>query len=157
MLRQRRRKRKKAVELTVQIFGGIDILINNASAIFLSCTENLDMKRYDLMQNINTRGTFLCTKYFLSYLKKRPIAHIPTISPDIKEITKEEWFKDHVAYYTAKFGMSICTLGMTEKFKQKCYNNIGVNCLWPETVIATAAESHGEGKGLTDDCFLSFF
>jgi NAD(P)-dependent dehydrogenase (short-subunit alcohol dehydrogenase family) len=133
---------KKAVELTVEKFGGIDILINNASAINLSCTEELDMKRYDLMQNINARGTFLCSKYCLPYLKKSTNAHILTISPDIKEITKSQWFKDHVAYSTAKFGMSLCTLGMAEEFKQKGYNNIGVNCLWPKTVIATAAANN---------------
>ena len=133
---------KKAIELTVQTFGGIDILINNASAINLSCTEDLDMKRYDLMQNVNARGTFLCSKYCLPYLKKSSNAHILTISPDIKEITKSQWFKDHVAYSTAKFGMSLCTLGMAEEFKQKGYNNIGVNCLWPKTVIATAAANN---------------
>lgn len=133
---------KKAVELTVEKFGGIDILINNASAINLNCTEELDIKRYDLMQNVNARGTFLCSKYCLPYLKKSQNAHILTISPDIKEITKAEWFKDHVAYSTAKFGMSLCTLGMSQEFKQKGYNNIGVNCLWPKTVIATAATNN---------------
>lgn len=132
---------KKAVELTVEKFGGIDILVNNASAINLSDTEDLDMKRYDLMQNINARGTFLCSKYCLPHLKKSLNGHILTISPDIKEITKSKWFKDHVAYSTAKFGMSLCTLGMAEEFKQKGYN-IGVNCLWPKTVISTAAANN---------------
>lgn len=133
---------KKAVQATVDKFGGIDILVNNASAINLSCTEDLDMKRYDLMQNINARGTFLCSKYCLPYLKKSQNAHILTISPDIKEIVKAKWFKDHVAYSTAKFGMSLCTLGMAEEFRQKGYNNIGVNCLWPKTVVSTAAANN---------------
>lgn len=130
---------KKAVELTVEKFGGIDILVNNASAINLSGTEELEMKKYDLMQGVNARGTFLCSKYCLPYLKKSKNAHILTISPDIKEITKIENFKDHLAYSTAKFGMSLCTFGMSEEFKQKGYDNIGVNCLWPKTTIATAA------------------
>jgi citronellol/citronellal dehydrogenase len=127
---------KNAVELAVKTFGGIDILVNNASAINLSPTEELDMKRYDLMQSINSRGTFLCSKYCLPYLKKAENPHILMISPPIGEITKEKWFRDHVAYSIAKFGMSLCVLGMSGEFKKY---NIGVNALWPRTSIATAA------------------
>jgi len=129
---------KKAVELTVQTFGGIDILVNNASAINLSSTEELDIKRYDLMQNINARGTFVCSKLCLPYLKKSKNPHILTLSPDVKEITNSKWFKNHVGYSIAKFGMSLCTMGMAEEFKMKEYN-VAVNSLWPKTTIATAA------------------
>ncbi len=131
---------KKAVELTVQTFGGIDILVNNASAINLTSTEDLDIKRYDLMQNINARGTFICTKLCLPYLKKSQNPHVLTISPDVKEITSK-WFKNHVGYSIAKFGMSLCTMGMAEEFKMKEYN-IAVNSLWPKTSIATAAANN---------------
>ena len=126
---------KKAVDLTVKTFGGIDILVNNASAINLSSTEELDIKRYDLMQNINTRGSFLCSKYCLPYLKKSNNPHILMLSPPIHEI-KEKWFKDHVAYSIAKFGMSLCVLGMAGEFSKY---GLGVNALWPRTTIATAA------------------
>lgn len=127
---------KKAVELTVKTFGGIDILVNNASAINLSPTEELEMKRYDLMQSINTRGTFLCSKHCLPYLKKSINPHILMLSPPINQITQEKWFKDHVGYSIAKFGMSLCVLGMQGEFKKY---NVAVNALWPRTSIATAA------------------
>jgi citronellol/citronellal dehydrogenase len=125
---------KKAVQLTVETFGGIDILVNNASAVNLSNTEDLDMKRYDLMMNINTRGTFLCSKYCLPYLKKSTNGHILNLSPPLNMDPK--WFKNHVAYTMAKYGMSLCVLGMAEEFKP---HKIGVNALWPNTSISTAA------------------
>jgi citronellol/citronellal dehydrogenase len=127
---------KKAVELAVQTFGGIDILVNNASAINLSPVEELDMKRFDLMQSINTRGTFLCSKYCLPHLIKSKNPHILNLSPPLKEITQEKWFRDHTGYSIAKFGMSLCVLGMSGEFQKY---KIGVNALWPRTSIATAA------------------
>lgn len=132
---------KNAVELTVKTFGGIDILINNASAINLSNTEELDVKRYDLMQGVNARGTFVCSKHCLPYLKQAANPHILTISPDVQEITNKAWFKNHVGYSIAKFGMSLCTMGLAEEFKMKEYN-VAVNSLWPKTAIATAATNN---------------
>ena len=115
-------------------FGGIDILINNASAISLSPTAETDMKRYDLMHSINTRGTFLVSKECLPYLKKSNHAHILNISPPLN--LAPHWFANHVAYTMAKYGMSMCVLGMAEEFRSI---NIGVNALWPQTAIHTAA------------------
>ncbi|KAL4508129.1 hypothetical protein ABPG72_021502 [Tetrahymena utriculariae] len=125
---------KNAVEKAVQTFGGIDILINNASAISLTDTPNTDMKKYDLMHSINTRGTFLVSKYCQPYLKKSENPHILNISPPLNMQAK--WFGPHVAYTMAKFGMSMCVLGMSEEFKDE---GIAVNALWPRTAIATAA------------------
>lgn len=127
---------QKAVELAVKTFGGIDILINNASAISLLPAEDLEMKKYDLMHQINIRGTYLCTKCCLPYLKKSENPHVLVLSPPLNQITEEKWFKDHVAYSIAKFGMTLCVLGMSAEFKKY---NIGVNALWPRTAIATAA------------------
>ncbi|KAG5877041.1 hypothetical protein JTB14_006521 [Gonioctena quinquepunctata] len=138
---------KKAVEEAVQKFGGIDIVINNASAISLTGTEDTDMKRYDLMHNINTRGTFLVSKVCLPYLKKSNHAHILNLSPPLS--MKPIWFKDHVAYTMAKYGMSMCVLGMHEELKPF---DIGVNALWPKTAIATAAIELIQGKSAQDYC-----
>nr|XP_023023214.1 hydroxysteroid dehydrogenase-like protein 2 [Leptinotarsa decemlineata] len=138
---------KKAVEEAVQKFGGIDIVINNASAISLTGTEDTDMKRYDLMHNINTRGTFLVSKVCLPYLKKSSHAHILNLSPPLS--MKPIWFKDHVAYTMAKYGMSMCVLGMHEELRPF---NIGVNALWPRTAVATAAIELIQGKSATDYC-----
>lgn len=123
-----------AVQRTVETFGGIDILINNASAINLSPTLALEMKRYDLMQDINTRGTYLCSQKCIPHLLKAENPHILNLSPPLTSIT-EHWFKNHVGYSIAKFGMSLCVLGMSGEYKGK----IGVNALWPRTTIATAA------------------
>ncbi|XP_017774616.1 PREDICTED: hydroxysteroid dehydrogenase-like protein 2 isoform X2 [Nicrophorus vespilloides] len=125
---------RSAVEEAIKKFGGIDILINNASAIQLSPTDQTDMKRYDLMHNINTRGTFLTTKECLPYLKKSKHAHILNLSPPLN--MNPLWFQNHVAYTMAKYGMSMCVLGMHAEFKPF---NIGVNALWPRTGISTAA------------------
>ncbi|CAH0564147.1 unnamed protein product [Brassicogethes aeneus] len=125
---------RTAVEEAVKKFGGIDILINNASAISLTGTEDTDMKRYDLMHHINTRGTFLVSKECIPYLKKSNHAHIINLSPPLS--MKPIWFKNHVAYTMAKFGMSMCVLGMHEELRPY---NIGVNALWPRTAIHTAA------------------
>ncbi|MDH3426516.1 MAG: NAD(P)-dependent oxidoreductase, partial [Acidimicrobiia bacterium] len=123
-----------AVEAAVELFGGIDICVNNASAINLSNTESLPMKRYDLMQDINTRGTFLVSKTCIPYLKRSNNAHILTLSPPLN--LEPHWFKNHVAYTIAKYGMSMVTLGLSQELAD---DGIAANCLWPKTIIATAA------------------
>lgn len=125
---------KEAVESAVKKFGGIDILVNNASAIQLTGTLETDMRRYDLMHNINTRGTFLVSKICLPHIKKSSNGHIINISPPLN--MSPFWFKNHVAYTMAKYGMSMCVLGMAEEFRA---DGIGVNALWPRTAILTAA------------------
>ena len=123
-----------AVEQAVKAFGGIDILVNNASAINLSGTLETPMKRYDLMNGINARGTFLVSQACLPHLLKASNPHILNISPPL--LMDAKWFAGHVAYTMAKFGMSMCVLGMAEEFKDR---GVAVNALWPRTVIATAA------------------
>jgi citronellol/citronellal dehydrogenase len=125
---------KAAVEKAAETFGGIDILINNASAIWLRGTADTPMKRYDLMHQVNTRGTFVCSQACLPYLKQAPNPHILTLSPPLNMDAK--WFGPHVAYTIAKYGMSMCVLGMAEEFREI---GIAVNALWPKTVIATDA------------------
>ncbi|MEP3524623.1 MAG: NAD(P)-dependent oxidoreductase [Hyphomicrobiales bacterium] len=115
-------------------FGGIDILINNASAINLANTEKLEMKRYDLMNSINARGTFMTTKLAVPYLKEAANPHVIMLSPPLDMST--HWFAPHVGYSIAKYGMSLCVLGFAGEFKRY---GIGVNALWPRTTIATAA------------------
>jgi citronellol/citronellal dehydrogenase len=132
-----------AVEKTIATFGRIDILVNNASAIHLSDTVSTPMKRYDLMHQVNTRGTFLCSQKCIPYLEKADNPHILNLSPPLNMEAK--WFAPHVAYTMAKFGMSMCVLGMAEELKIK---GIAVNALWPRTTIATAAVRNllgGEG------------
>jgi citronellol/citronellal dehydrogenase len=124
----------EAVARTVAAFGGIDILVNNASAISLTGTLETPMKRYDLMHQINTRGTFLCSQACIPLLKKAKNPHILNLSPPLN--MEARWFGPHVAYTMAKFGMSMCVLGMAEEFKG---DGIAVNALWPRTAIATAA------------------
>ena len=123
-----------AVAKTVEKFGGIDICINNASAIQLTGTLETDMKRYDLMHQINTRGTFLVSKMCIPHLKLGKNPHILNLAPPLDMAAK--WFKNHVAYTMAKFGMSMCTLGMSAEFAR---DGIAVNSLWPITAIDTAA------------------
>ena len=123
-----------AVAKTVKTFGTIDILVNNASAIHLTDTVSTPMKRYDLMHQINTRGTFLCSQKCIPYLEKAENPHILNLSPPLNMEAK--WFAPHTAYTMAKFGMSMCVLGMAEELKPK---SIAVNALWPRTTIATAA------------------
>jgi citronellol/citronellal dehydrogenase len=123
-----------AVANTVATFGGIDILVNNASAISLTGTEATEMKRYDLMHGINTRGTFLCSKLCVPHLKKAANPHVLNISPPLN--MEARWFAPNVAYTMAKFGMSMCVLGMATEFKPA---GIAFNALWPRTTIATAA------------------
>ena len=125
---------QNAIDKTVQTFGGIDICINNASAISMTGTDATSMKRYDLMNSVNARGTFLLSKLCLPYLKNSEHAHILNLSPPLDMSPK--WFKNHTAYTMAKYGMSMCTLGMAEEFKPL---KIAVNSLWPLTAINTAA------------------
>ncbi|MFI0849032.1 SDR family oxidoreductase [Mesorhizobium sp. IMUNJ 23232] len=124
----------EAVARTVEKFGGIDICVNNASAIQLTGTLETDMKRFDLMHQINTRGTFLVSKMCIPHLKLAQNPHILNLAPPLD--MKEKWFKGHVAYTMAKFGMSMCTLGMSAEFASA---GIAVNSLWPLTAIDTAA------------------
>jgi len=123
-----------AVEQVVDHFGGIDICVNNASAIDLSSVESIAMKRYDLMQDINTRGTFVFTKACLPHLKLAANPHVLTLSPPLN--LNPAWFGRSLAYAIAKYGMSLCTLGFAEEFKEY---GIAANSLWPRTTIATAA------------------
>uniref|UniRef100_A0A336M689 Hydroxysteroid dehydrogenase-like protein 2 n=1 Tax=Culicoides sonorensis TaxID=179676 RepID=A0A336M689_CULSO len=125
---------RNAVQQAAEKFGGIDIVVNNASAISLTPTAATDMKRYDLMHNINTRGTFLVTKECLPFLKKSSHPHVLNISPPLN--MSPFWFGMHVAYTMAKYGMSMCVLGHAYEFKDL---GIGVNALWPKTAIHTAA------------------
>lgn len=123
-----------AVNKTVEEFGGVDILINNASAINLTGTLETPMKRYDLMHQVNARGTFATSQACLPYLLKAENPHILTLSPPLN--MQPHWFENHVAYTMAKYGMSMCVLGMAEEFRDR---GVAVNALWPKTVIATAA------------------
>ena len=123
-----------AVDKAVQTFGGIDILVNNASAISLTGTVATPMKRFDLMHQVNTRGTFACSQAAIPHLKKSDNPHILNLSPPLNMEAK--WFAGHVAYTMAKFGMSMCVLGMSEELRP---DGIAVNALWPRTVIATSA------------------
>jgi citronellol/citronellal dehydrogenase len=123
-----------AVAKTVERFGGIDACINNASAISISGTLQTDMKRYDLMHQINTRGTFVCSKATIPYLSKSANPHILNLAPPLD--MQARWFKNHTAYTMAKFGMSMCTLGMSAEFAEA---GVAVNSLWPLTAIDTAA------------------
>ncbi len=127
-----------AVAKAVETFGGIDILVNNASAISMTDTEHTPMKRYDLMNSINARGTYLCTQACLPELKKSAAAgrnpQVLNMSPPLA--MKQQWFAPHTAYTMAKYGMSMCTLGHAGEFRKY---GVAVNSLWPRTVIATAA------------------
>jgi citronellol/citronellal dehydrogenase len=124
----------EAVEQAVEEFGGIDVVVNNASAIDLSGTEELEVKSYDLMQNINVRGTFVVTRACLPHLKRATNPHVLTLSPPLNLDPK--WFGEHVAYTISKYNMSMLTLGWAEEFRE---DGIAFNSLWPRTMIATAA------------------
>jgi citronellol/citronellal dehydrogenase len=123
-----------AVAKTIETFGGIDVLVNNASAIMLTGTLQTPMKRYDLMHQVNARGTFACSQACLPHLLKAQNPHILNISPPLN--MNPRWFKSHVAYTMAKYGMSMCVLGMAAEFANK---GVAINALWPRTSIATAA------------------
>jgi citronellol/citronellal dehydrogenase len=133
---------QRAVNQAADHFGGIDILINNASAIHLSGTLETPMKRFDLMHQINTRGTFVCVQKCLPYLQKAVNPHVLMLSPPLT--MEARWFGPHVAYTMAKYGMSMCVLGMAQEFKGA---GIAFNALWPRTAIATAAVRNLLGGG----------
>ena len=135
-----------AVARTVETFGGIDILVNNASAISLTGTLETPMKRYDLMHHVNTRGTYLCSQACIPHLKKAANPHILNLSPPLNMDAK--WFKNHVAYTMAKFGMSMCVLGMAAEFE----GELAVNALWPRTAIATSAINLIGGPAMMAGC-----
>lgn len=138
----------RAVKEAVKTFGGIDILVNNASAISLTGTLHTPMKRYDLMNGINARGTYLCSQACLPYLLKGKNPHILNMSPPLNMSAK--WFSGHVAYTMAKYGMSMCALGMAQEFKDA---GVAVNTLWPRTAIYTAAmEMIGGGPEVAKQC-----
>jgi citronellol/citronellal dehydrogenase len=123
-----------AVQRCAEVFGGIDICVNNASAINLSPTEQIDMRRYDLIQSINTRGTFVTSRACLPYLKQAANPHILTLSPPLSLAPK--WFAPHLAYSLSKYGMSLCMLGLAAEYRAA---GIACNALWPRTTVATAA------------------
>lgn len=122
------------IAAAVEKFGGLDVLVNNASAISLTNTLNTAMKRFDLMMSVNARATFACSRAAIPHLMKSDNPHILNISPPLHMVAK--WFKNHVAYTYSKYGMSVCTLGMAAEFKDA---GIAVNSLWPKTTIATSA------------------
>jgi citronellol/citronellal dehydrogenase len=131
-----------AARQTAETFGGIDICVNNASAINLSPTLSTDMKRYDLMHQVNARGTFVTSQACLPYLLKSENPHILMLSPPLD--LRPEWFSGHLAYSMAKYGMSLCVLGLAEEFRAQ---GVAVNALWPRTSIATAAVEFALGGG----------
>ena len=125
---------KAAVRAAVERFGGIDVLVNNASAIYLTGTLDTPIRRFDLMHQVNVRGTFLATQHCLPHLRRSATPHVLNIAPPLN--LHPRWFAPHVAYTMAKYGMSLCVLGMAEEFKG---DGIAVNALWPRTAIDTAA------------------
>ncbi len=128
---------KSVVADAVAHFGGIDILVNNASAISLTAPLETPMKRYDLMQNVNVRGSYMMSKYCIEHLRKAKNPHILMLSPPLDMSPK--WFGNHLAYTISKYGMSMCVLGLAEALRE---DGIAVNALWPKTTIATAAIQH---------------
>jgi citronellol/citronellal dehydrogenase len=138
---------ERAVQQAVETFGGIDVLVNNASAISLTGTLQTPMKRFDLMHQVNTRGTFLCTQKCLPHLKRASNPHVLNISPPLNLAAR--WFAPHVAYTMAKYGMSLCVIGMAEEFRA---DGIAVNALWPRTGIDTAAIAYIAGADMLQRC-----
>jgi citronellol/citronellal dehydrogenase len=136
-----------AVAQAVDHFGGLDMLVNNASAIMLQGTRELQMKRFDLMFDVNVRGTYTTTRACIPHLLKSANAHVLNLSPPLN--LKPEWFKDHVAYTMSKYGMSMCVLGMAEEFRPQ---GVAFNALWPRTVIATAAIRLLQGAVVAENC-----
>jgi citronellol/citronellal dehydrogenase len=137
----------RAVRQAVETFGGIDVLVNNASAISLTGTLATPMKRFDLMHQVNTRGTFLCTQRCIPHLQRSANAHVLNISPPLN--LSPRWFAPHVAYTMAKYGMSLCVLGMAEELRK---DGIAVNALWPRTAIDTAAIALIAGPQMLRHC-----
>lgn len=137
----------RVIEQAVSTFGGIDILVNNASAISLTGTLQTPMKRFDLLQQINVRGTYACSQACLPFLLRAENPHILNMAPPLTMVPR--WFAPHLAYSISKFGMSFCTLGMAEEFKKE---GVAVNSLWPRTAIATAALRHLGGEEIFRRC-----
>lgn len=137
----------RAVQQAVETFGGIDVLVNNASAINLAGTLQTPMKRFDLMHQVNTRGTFMCTQKCVPHLRNASNPHVLNISPPLNLAPR--WFAPHVAYTMAKYGMSLCVLGMAEEFRA---DGIAVNALWPRTGIDTAAIGFIAGAAMRRRC-----
>jgi len=138
---------EEAMAKAAETFGGIDILVNNASAISLTGTLETPMKRFDLMHQINTRGTYLCSQKALPYLLKSKNPHILNMSPPLN--MEARWFEPHVAYTMAKFGMSLCVLGMAGEFRDK---GVAVNALWPRTAVDTDAMNVITGPDFRKRC-----
>jgi citronellol/citronellal dehydrogenase len=136
-----------AVERTAERFGGLDILVNNASAIYLAGTLETPMKRFDLMFGVNVRGTFACSQAAIPHLRRAANPHILNLSPPLN--LDPRWFRDHLAYTMSKYGMSMCVLGMSEELRP---DGIAVNALWPRTVIATAALAMLGGVAPPENC-----
>jgi citronellol/citronellal dehydrogenase len=134
-----------AVQQAAKAFGSIDVLVNNASAISMTGTLETPARRLDLMLSVNLRGTYLCSQACVPHLRKAPNPHILTLSPPLN--MHPRWFKQHVGYTMAKYGMSMCTLGMAEEFRA---DGIAVNSLWPRTTIATAAIEVNFPKAILD-------
>lgn len=125
---------RRGLDKTVETFGGLDIVVNNASAIALADSQSLDMKRFDLMQQVNGRGAFMVSKFAAPFLERSENAHVLMLSPPLD--MREKWFAQHTAYSMAKFAMSLAVLGLAGEFRAK---GIAVNALWPRTTIATSA------------------
>jgi len=138
---------EEAVGKAVQHFGGLDILVNNASAIMLEKTCELPLKRFDLMFDVNLRGTFVTSRACIPHLRKSANPHVLSLSPPLN--MNPLWFKDHVAYTVAKYGMSMCVFGMAEEFRG---DGIAFNALWPRTVINTSAIRILEGAVKPENC-----
>ena len=138
---------ERAVRQAVDTFGGIDVLVNNASAISLTGTLDTPMKRFDLMHQVNTRGTFLCTQKCLPHLKRAANPHVLNLSPPLN--LDPRWFAPHVAYTMSKYGMSLCVLGMAEEFRAE---GVAFNALWPRTAIDTAAIAYLGGPAIAGRC-----
>ncbi|NND45861.1 MAG: NAD(P)-dependent oxidoreductase [Xanthomonadales bacterium] len=136
-----------ALQTAAEHFGGIDVLVNNASAITLLGTTELPMRRFDLMFSVNVRGTYSSSRAAIPFLLEGDNPHILNLSPPLN--LNPEWFKDHVAYTMSKYGMSMCVLGMAEEFREQ---GIAVNALWPRTVIATAAINMLGGRVKPENC-----
>jgi citronellol/citronellal dehydrogenase len=138
---------RHGIEKTVETFGGLDVLVNNASAISLTGTLETPMKRFDLMWGVNARGTFLCSQAAIPHLQKASNPHILNLSPPLN--MDPRWFTNHVAYTMAKYGMSLCVLGMAEELREQ---GIAVNALWPRTAIYTAAIAMLGGLVRPENC-----
>ncbi len=137
----------EAIDQAAEHFGSLDILVNNASAITLQGTRDLQMRRFDLMFSVNVRGAYACSRAALPHLLEGSNPHILNLSPPLN--LNPEWFRDHVAYTMSKYGMSMCVLGMAAEFRRQ---GLAVNALWPRTVIATAAINMLDGKVKPENC-----